>query len=87
MNLHYDEAEALWGDSDYVMGYLRYGYIVDGNLTSGPARANEGFHHTNSFFLFNASRNWVELRLKGCGEPGYYECLVNYTEPGRPSPY
>ena len=41
----------------------------------------------NNNFVYNPIYHWVELRLKGCGQPGYYEGLVNYTEPGRPSPY
>ena len=87
MNLSYEEAIALWDESDYVMGYPRHGFVIDGDLTSGPTRANEGFHPTNCFFVYNPIYQWVELRLKGCGQPGYYEGLVNYTEPGRPSPY
>ena len=87
MNMSYNQAVTLWDASDYVMAYPRHNYVVDGDLTSGPTRANEGFHVTNCFFVYNPTRNWVELRLKGCGQPGYYECLVNYTEPGRPSPY
>ena len=87
MNLSYVDATALWDESDYVMGYPRHNYVVDGDLTSGPTRANEGFHITNCFFVYNPLYNWVELRLKGCGQPGYYEGLVNYTEPGRPSSY
>ena len=87
MGLSYSEAEKAWSHSDYVMGYPHATYIVDGDLTSGPTRANEGFHITNSFFLFNSTQRWVEWRLKGCGQAGYFEGLVNYTEPGRPSPY
>ena len=87
LGLSYAEAEQAWSSSDYVMGFPGAGYIVDGDLTSGPTRANEGFHITNSFFLFNPSQRWVEFRLKGCGQKGYFEGLVNYTEPNKPSPY
>ena len=88
LNLSYTEAERLWQQSDYVMGYPREGYIVDGDLTSGPTRVNEGFRLTNFFFLYNPIlKQWVEIRLKGCGQPGYFEGLANYTDPGRPSSY
>lgn len=63
-------------------------YVMDGDLTSRPnARDNEGFDITNCFFVYNPIHNWVELRLKGCDQPGYYEGLVNYTEPGKLLPY
>ena len=87
MQLSFSEAERQWRASDYVMAYAREGYIVDGDLTSGPTRVNEGFHTTNAFFLYNSNQPWVEIRLKGCGQPGYYEGLANYTDPGRPSSY
>ena len=87
MGWSYSDSENAWSDSDYVMGYPSANYIVDGDLTSGPTRANEGFDTTNSFFLFNPNQRWVEWRLKGCGQQGYYEGLVNYTEPHKPSPY
>ena len=87
MNLTYDEAVKAWDASDYLMGYPQHNYVVDGDLTSGPTRANEGFQITNCFFVYNPIYRWVELRLKGCGQPGYYEGLVNYTEPHRPSSY
>ena len=87
MGLSFQEAERQWRFSDYVMAYSREGYIVDGDLTSGPTRINEGFHITNGFFLYNRTQKWVEVRLRGCGQPGYYEGLVNYTDPGRPSSY
>ena len=87
LRLSYCEAEETWSDSDYVMAYPHANYIVDGDLTSGATRVNEGFHTTNSLFVFNSTQRWVEWRLKGCGQPGYYEGLGNYTEPYKPSPY
>ena len=87
MRLTYREAEETWSASDYVMAYPHANYIVDGDLTSGATRVNEGFHVTNSLFVFNNTQRWVEWRLKGCGQPGYYEGLCNYTEPFKPSPY
>ena len=87
MRLSYSEGGAAWSDSDYVMAYPNANYIVDGDLTSGATRLNEGFHITNSLFLFHSTQRWVEWRPKGCGQPGYYEGLVNYTEPHKPSPY
>ena len=56
MGMRYHDAENEWSDSDYVMGYPSANYVVDGDLTSGPTRANKGFNTTNSFFLFNSTQ-------------------------------
>ena len=58
------------------------------SLSSGDARAEESFGAVNAFIYFNSTLRRVELLLAAnTSISGYYESLVNYTEPHKPSPY
>ena len=87
LHLSHSEAAELWADSDYVLSSPSHNFIVNGDLSSGAARINEGFETTNSFWYFNKERSRFEARFKGKPVPGYYEVLGNYTEGGLPSSY
>lgn len=85
LNLSSSEAEELWKDSDYVLSSRQRNYDVNGDLSSGAARVNEGFETTNSFLSFNDNDIQFEMRINGYAGRGYYEGLGNYTEAGVPS--
>ena len=87
LQLTHEEAEELWKDSDYVLSSAKDKYVVNGDLSAGAARMNEGFDITNCFLYYNPKYRRFEGRLNGYAAPGYYEGLVNYTERGLPSSY
>ena len=67
-------------DSDYVLSSAPDNFVVNGDLSSGAARMNEGFETTNCFLYYNPNHRRFEGRLNRFAAPGYYEGLVNYTE-------
>ena len=88
VNMSYAEAVRRWADSDYVLADVQHAYVVNGYLSSGAARANESFGAVNSILYFNPSQRRGELLVAATIRiSGYYEALVNYTEPHKPSPY
>ena len=87
LSITYEEALRGWVNSDYVLVEARHGYVVNGGLHSGPARASESFGQANAFLYFNERLRRFELRLAGNVKPGLYEILINYTKPNCPSAY
>ena len=88
LNLTYSDAVKQWAHSDYVFADAQHNYVVNGHLSSGAARANESFGVINAFIYFNTERCRAELLVAAnIYISGYYEGLVNYTEPHKPSPY
>ena len=78
---------ARWKGGDYVLSNSAYRYVVNGDLSSGAARANDSFGDANVFLYFNYHKRRVELRLAADVEEGMYEALVNYTAPHQESVY
>ena len=70
-----------WKGSDYVLSNSDYRYVVNGDLRSGAARANESFGDANK------NKRRVELRLAVDLSAGFYEALVNYTPPHQASSF
>ena len=62
-------------------------YVVNGAITNGASRANEGFATFNAYLVFNTNYRRMELRLAGPAEPGTYEALTNYDTPHQPPGY
>ena len=87
-NTSYADAVRRWANSDYVLADRQHEYVINGHLSSGAARANESFGAVNSILYFNPEQRRGELLVAATIRiSGYYEALVNYTEPHRPSPY
>ena len=82
------EARARFQSSNYVMTYEPGRYIVDGqngNVISGPAWCNDNFEMFNCLFSWNPVFKRIELHTKAPLGEGYYEALVNYSDPGKKS--
>ena len=79
LQISHTEAEELWKTSDYVLSSKQDNDVVNGDLSSGAARMNDGFDTINCFQYFNDKYRRFDSRLKGYTAPAYYEGLVNYT--------
>ena len=87
LNITYQTAMERWKGSEYVLSNSDYRYVVNGDLSSGAARANESFGDANTFLYFNNNKRRVELRLAADLPAGFYEALVNYTPPHQASSF
>ena len=87
LGILYLDALKLWEDSEYVLSQPKAQYAVNGASTCSAARANDSFGDANAFLYFNERLRRFELRLAIDLPAGFYEILVNYTEPHRRSSF
>jgi hypothetical protein len=90
LKLSYKEARTRFQSSNYVMTYDPCQYVVDGQngqRISGPAWCNDNFDMFNCLFSWNPNLKRIELHTKAPLGEGYYEALVNYSDPGKKSSF
>ena len=87
LGILYADALEQWEDSEYVLSHPKAKYAVNGAPTYSAARANDSFGDANAFLYFNERLRRFELRLTVDLPAGFYEILVNYTEPHRRSSF